>query len=208
MYKRQDLSHAFAIQFGDTPLEAPSNPEVGNMFAEAHRARDRGEVDEISSQEPLNGPTPLDNQDSGSESCSSKEDEPRSNEDLNHAFATQFGDTPMEAPSNPEVGNMFTEAQRARDREEAEDILRLWNGASSSGTPAGTSAAINSDHKDKINLDGSKVESIKTAMAQFSLPDTSIPPWAKRMSDVEWADMVKKKLVVSAPQSGPCLKKS
>lgn len=52
-------------------------------------------------------------------------------------------------------------------------------------------AAIwNSPKIDRFNLDGSKVEEIKSVMASFTLPQSAIPPWAQNLSDEDWKNQV------------------
>ena len=94
---------------------------------------------------------------------------------------------------SPDTINLFEEAQRAREREEAEERIKIWNGDDVT-KPISSSSA---NDEEKIRLDGSKLESIKTAMANISLPETSFPPWAKEMSEAEWADLVKRRLTTN-----------
>jgi hypothetical protein len=71
--------------------------------------------------------------------------------------------------------------QRSHNREEAAERLGLFK-------EAGKVAAA------PLELDSSKVESIRAAMSAFSLPESAVPKWAKEISEDEWKEMVKKKL--------------
>ena len=44
-------------------------------------------------------------------------------------------------------------------------------------------------------LDPAQAESIKSAMKGIALPAGAVPAWAKDMSEQEWEDMVKRKLL-------------
>lgn len=43
---------------------------------------------------------------------------------------------------------------------------------------------------DCFELDGNKVEEIKSAMASFTLPQSAIPPLAHNISDEDWKDQI------------------
>ena len=89
----------------------------------------------------------------------------------------------FEAPLSPEVQNMVAESARAQRREETEERARIW-----ATDPAAGSG------KDNIELDGSTVESIRSAMAGFRLPEGATPSWAKDLTEEQWKDMVSKRL--------------
>ncbi len=95
---------------------------------------------------------------------------------------------PAEPPTvefSPAVRAMAEADQRAHDREADEGRANVW---------ALSNAAAEKKKADSLELDSSRVESIRKAMSKISLPDSAVPKWAKEMSEEEWAEMVKKKL--------------
>ncbi len=82
-------------------------------------------------------------------------------------------------PANFQVEALAEEARIFREREEAEERIRLWQGAANPGFD--------------LNMDN--IENIKCAMAKFSLPDSAVPQWAKEVKEEEWADAIKDKLL-------------
>ena len=88
---------------------------------------------------------------------------------------------------NPRVRSLAEADQRAHRREEARERVMVFSGGApqiGQGLPRTAS----------MEMDAARVESIRRAMERISLPDSAVPTWAKEMSDIEWQEMVARKL--------------
>ncbi|TRY64255.1 hypothetical protein TCAL_16623 [Tigriopus californicus] len=106
-------------------------------------------------------------------------EESQSDEDENNdADIAQYLNAQGQAPEpvNPEVRALNVASMRAQHVEEVRARDRLFQ--SENAVP-------------DIPLDTAKVECIKLAMSQMSLPT---PPWAQGMSDEQWQALVDRKL--------------
>ena len=88
---------------------------------------------------------------------------------------------------NPRVRSLAEADQRAHRREEARERVMVFSGDAPQighGLPRTAS----------MEMDAARVESIRRAMERIPLPDSAVPKWAKEMSDIEWQEMVARKL--------------
>ncbi|XP_076035167.1 uncharacterized protein LOC143021497 [Oratosquilla oratoria] len=70
------------------------------------------------------------------------------------------------------IHGLVHQDQVQHDEEQDREQATIWN------TPQASSSAL--------SLDNGKVEEIKSLMANFTLPASSIPPWAREMSEDDW----------------------
>jgi len=136
---------------------------------------------------------PLLNQDD--EGSDEDEEEERFGDVTNDAAAIELpNDDVIGVTRNADANTeLFEDAERQRRREEAEERLRVFNAPIP--TSSGASDVINgggSDVTRDIALNDEKLALIKSAMSGIKL--TSVPPWAKEMSDQDW-QVVQKKVV-------------
>jgi len=130
---------------------------------------------------------PLLNQDD--EDSEEDDEEEGSGDVTNDATTIQLPDDDVTGVTRNAGANseLFQDAERQRRREEAEERLRVFN------APIPTSPGDGgSDVTRDIALNDEKLAQIKSAMSGIKL--TSVPPWAKEMSDQDW-QVVQKKVV-------------
>ena len=77
-----------------------------------------------------------------------------------------------------QVQNLIQESQRNQIVEEVQERQAIFN----------------DNQNDSIEMNKDRVETIRTAMAGFQLPTSSIPSWATNLSDDDWQKMVADKL--------------
>lgn len=107
-----------------------------------------------------------------------EEHESETDDDNNDADIAQYLANQRQAPEpvNPEVRALNQASLRAQHVEEVRERDRVYN-----------TETLSQD----IPLDTAKVECIKLAMSQMSLPT---PPWAKGMSEEQWKALLDQKL--------------
>lgn len=49
-------------------------------------------------------------------------------------------------------------------------------------------------NRSDIDLDSDKIDQVKTVMASFSLPNTSIPEWANSISEEQWKEQLMERI--------------
>jgi len=97
---------------------------------------------------------------------SDEEDEPQTLEDIMR-----------QVPPSPQVQDMIQESQRNQEREVVQERQSLFNQSSSN-----------------INVNKDHAETIRTAMAGFQLPQSSVPSWAANLSDEDLKKLMNDKL--------------
>lgn len=73
-------------------------------------------------------------------------------------------------PSN-QIQSIIDEAQRSQEIEVIQEREEIFN---------------NSQQNQDIELNKDRIETIRSAMANFTLPNSAIPSWASNMSEADW----------------------
>merc|ERR1712083_1222266 len=87
-----------------------------------------------------------------------------------------------------QVQTMIEESQRTQDHEVIQEREALFNQPSSTALQPPAQSQTSSD------MSKDQVDTIRSAMAGFQLPTSSIPPWASNLSEEEFQKMLQDKL--------------
>ncbi|KAK3856660.1 hypothetical protein Pcinc_037033 [Petrolisthes cinctipes] len=81
---------------------------------------------------------------------------------------------------------LVQESAQARDAEARREVSALWT-CRTAPTPTPSTTTPPSD---RLELDGKKVEEIKSAMSSITLPPSATPSWAHNLSDEDWQQQI------------------
>ena len=87
-----------------------------------------------------------------------------------------------------QVQTMIEESQRTQDREVIQEREALFN------QPLSTALQPPAQSQTSSDMSKDQVDTIRSAMAGFQLPTSSIPPWASNLSDEEFQKMLQDKM--------------
>ena len=81
---------------------------------------------------------------------------------------------------------MIEQARQDQRRQEIQERVEIFSKA--------THVAAADNLSDNINLDKDKIDTIKSSMSNFKL-SSEPPKWLKEMSEDDWSNMVKNKIM-------------
>ena len=104
---------------------------------------------------------------------------------LPQSRVTGTADSTIESSGNPSIQGMIQQARQEQNREEIQERVGIFSTPSTKSTDGKSN--------DNINLDKTKIETIKSSMSSIKL-SSEPPKWLKEMSEDEWNNMLKNKI--------------